>query len=210
MLGEEHPDTLMSMRALGVLYRLEGRYSEADAMLTKALETQRRDLGGENPSTLGNLDDFAALRKNQGKYAEADALFASALETRRRVIGPAHPDTLNDMVSLAEVRLEEMKYADAESLLREALSSYEKTAPGSSSQYRSQSLLGASLAAQGRFAEAEPLLVEGYHGMTEQTEAIPFEYRPGIDKAGQRIVQLYERWEKPDKAAAWRDKLSQK
>jgi hypothetical protein len=130
-----------------------------------------------------------------------------ALPRATRILGSAHPDTLDDMASLAEVRLEEKKYADAEPLLREALAGYEKTAPGSWPQYRSQSLLGASLAAQTKFAEAESLLVEGYRGMIQKTEAIPFEYRSGIGQAGLRIVQFYEGWGKPDKASAWREKL---
>jgi eukaryotic-like serine/threonine-protein kinase len=205
-MGEEHPDTLIAMHALGVLYRQEGRYAESEALLTKALETRRRVLGQEHPDTLGTLDDLAALRQRQGKYAEAETFFASALDARRRVLGPAHPDTLDNMISLAEVRIEQKKYADAEPLLREALAGYEKTAPGSWPLFRSQSLLGSSLAAQGRFAEAEPLLVEGYNGMTGQTEEIPFEFRSTIDGTLQQIVQMYERWEKPDNAAAWRNK----
>jgi hypothetical protein len=61
-------------------------------------------------------------------------------------------------------------------------------------------------ASQGRFAEAEPLLVDGYNCMTGQTEEIPFEFRSTIDRTLQQIVQMYDRWEKPEKAAAWRNK----
>jgi eukaryotic-like serine/threonine-protein kinase len=210
VLGAENASTLVSMDGLGTLYRAEGRYAEAEPLLTKALEARRRILGEEHPSTLNSVHDLAALRKSEGKYVEADALFATALGARRRVLGPAHPDTLDDMVSLAEVRLEEKKHADAEPLLREALAGYEKTTPGSWTQYRCQSLLGASLAGQGKFVEAESLLVDGYRGMTSQTEAIPFEYRSGTEQAGLRIVQLYEGWGKPDKAGAWREKLPAK
>jgi hypothetical protein len=69
---------------------------------------------------------------------------------------------------------------------------------------------GLCRAAQGGFAEAEPLLVDGYQGMLQQQAAIPFENRTGISQAGQRIVQLYEGWEKPEKAAVWRAKLKLK
>jgi non-specific serine/threonine protein kinase/serine/threonine-protein kinase len=206
LLGAEQPDTLESMRALGGLYRLQGRYAEAETLLSNALETRRRVQGAEHPETLGTLDDLAALRESEGKYAESEALLVSALDARRRVLGPANPDTLGDMVSLAELRIEQKKYGDAEPLLREALANYEKTAPGSWPHLRSQVLLGSSLAAQGRFAEAEPLLVDGYNGMTGQTEQIPFEFRSTIDRTLQQIVQMYEHWEKPEKAAAWRNK----
>jgi tetratricopeptide (TPR) repeat protein len=206
LLGDEHPDTLESMRALGGLYRLQGRYAEAETLLSKALETRRRVQGVDHPDTLGTLDDLAALRESEGKYAESEALLVSALDARRRVLGPANPDTLGDMISLAEVRIEQKKYADAEPLLRGALAGYEKSAPGSWPLFRSQSLLGSCLAAQTRFAEAEPLLVDGYNGMTAQTEQIPFEFHSTIDRTLQQLVQMYERWEKPEKAAAWRRK----
>jgi eukaryotic-like serine/threonine-protein kinase len=206
LLGGEHLDTLESMRSLGVLYRLEGRYGEAETLLTSALETRRRVQGVEHPDTLGTLDDLAALRESQGKHAEAEVLLVSTLDARRRVLGPENPDTLDDMISLAEVRIKQKRFADAEPLLREALAGYEKTAPGSWPLYRSQSLLGSSLAAQGRFVEAEPLLVDGYNGMTGQTEAIPFEFRSTIGWTRQQLVQMYERWKKPEEAAAWRNK----
>lgn len=210
LLGAEHLDTLVSMRGLGVIYRVEGHYAEAEPLLSGALETQRRILGNEHPATLGTLDDFAALRRSQGRYSEAEALYASALETRRRVFGSAHPDTLDDITALAEVRMELKKYAEAEVLLREALAGYEKQAPKSWSRYRSECLLGTSLVAQGRFAEAENLLLSGYGGITEQPDTVPFEFRGEVDETPQQIVELYERWEKPDKAAEWRDKQVRK
>ena len=38
MLGREHPDTLTSVNNLGVLYHSQGRYSEAEPLLKRALE----------------------------------------------------------------------------------------------------------------------------------------------------------------------------
>jgi eukaryotic-like serine/threonine-protein kinase len=210
LLGEDHLDTLTSMHSLGVLYDLEGRYEQAEPLLTKVLETRRRVLGNEHPDTLDIMDDLAGLRQSQGKYEEAAALLESVMDTRRRVLGPAHPDTLEAMSSLADVRLDQKKYADAEPLLREALSGYEKTAPDTWNQHWNQTLLGASLAGQSKFAEAEPLLVDGYEGMTRQEEASSITSQPELDKAVQRIVQLYESWGKPDKAATWKEKLSGK
>jgi len=207
VLGEEHLDTLLSMHALGGLYRLQGRYAQADPLLAKALEARRRLLGDEHPDTLANMHDLALLRQNQGNYAEASALFATVLEKRRHVLGSAHPDTLDTILSLSDVCLAQNQYAEAEPLLREALATYESTNPGSWQRNRAQSLLGASLMAQGKFAEAEPLLLDGYNGMLQQKSAIPFENRSGIAQTGELIVQLYEKWGKPEKAAQWRETL---
>jgi tetratricopeptide (TPR) repeat protein len=206
VLGEEHPDTLGSVNNLGTLYRCEGKYAEAESLLTRAVEVRRRVLGAEHPSTLASVKELAGLKRSQGNYAGADALFTSVLEARRRVLGPSHPDTLEVMTSLGEVHLQQKRYADAEPLLREALTNYERTASDSGERYRSQSLLGASLAAQRKYAEAEPLIISGYEGMTRRATAMPFEDRPIVEQAADRIVQLYESWGKPEKAAEWREK----
>ena len=207
VLGGEHPDTLGSVNNLGVLYRSEGKYAEAEPLLKKGLDGRRRVLGAEHPYTLISMKDLAMLKQSQGNYTAADALFASALDSRRRVLGPAHPDTLEVMTSLAEVRLQQAQYTDAEPLLREALANYEKAASDSWQRYRCQSLLGASLAAQGKYAEAEPLLISGYQGMLQREATISFEQRPGITGAAERIAQLYEKWGKSAKAAEWRAML---
>ena len=54
-------------------------------------------------------------------------------------------------------------------------------------------MLGVSLLAQRKYAEAEPLLSEGYPAMKADSV--------------KRVVELYERWGKTNKAAEWREKL---
>ena len=67
------------------------------------------------------------------------------------------------------------------------------------------SLLGASLAGQDKFTEAEPLLLDAYNQMKDNAETIPNQYRDErIREALERIVNLYESWGKPDEAAKYR------
>jgi eukaryotic-like serine/threonine-protein kinase len=204
VLGEEDLDTLISTQALAELYRMEGRYADAEPLLTKALEAQSRRLGDEHPATLEARYDLAMLRADEGKLAEADALFASVWKSRHRVLGAEHPDTVEAMTALAATQVKEGRYLDAEPLLREALADDEKSDPGSWERFKAQSLLGASLAGQHKYADAEPLLADAYHGMAQQISSIPFDERSSISETGQRIVALYENWNKPDKAAEWR------
>jgi len=207
LLGEEHPDTLGSVNYLGTLYRCEGKYAEAEPLLTKAVEGRGRVLGAEHPYTLISMKELATLKQRQGNYADADVIFTSVLEARRRVLRPSHPDTLEVMTSLGEIRLQQKRYTDAEPLLREALANYEKAASNSWQRYRAQNLLGAVLSAQSEYAEAEPLLVSGYQGMIQREATVRFEDRPSLSRAGERIVQFYEEWGKPEKAAAWHEKV---
>ena len=65
-------------------------------------------------------------------------------------------------------------------------------------------LLGGALIGQKKYAEAEPLLLAAYEGMNLQKK----ENTPPIDsqlaETMERLVQLYEAWEKPDEADRWR------
>jgi hypothetical protein len=62
-----------------------------------------------------------------------------------------------------------------------------------------ESDLGACLSAQGRLAEAEPLLVRGY----EEGRAAQGVYRADAERALRSLVAHYERAGRPDAAARW-------
>jgi non-specific serine/threonine protein kinase/serine/threonine-protein kinase len=99
------------------------------------------------------------------------------------------------------------KYAQAEALAREALKSREKT--NTWERYNCESILGASLAGQKEYKQAESLLFSGYEGMRQQESTIPAASRVQVKQAGKWIIQLYQDWGKPEKAAEWRAKLQE-
>ncbi len=217
-LGEEHPDTLSSMDSLARLYSNQGKYEQAESLFAKALDGQRHVLGEEHPDTLTSMYNLARLYLKQGKYTQAESLFIKVLEARRRMLGSEHADstflgpesdTTHVLAALGKLRLEQQRYVDAKSFLLEALSGQEekKNGPASWQRYDTQSMLGASLVAQSKFAEAEPLLVAGYKGLIQRKATIPWESQSVLEQAGERVVQLYNDWGKPEKAATWRDEL---
>jgi non-specific serine/threonine protein kinase/serine/threonine-protein kinase len=210
VLGADNPQTLVSMNNLAAMYRDEGRYAEAESLYGRVVESQRRVLGPEHPNTLAAMNGLAQVFLGQGRQTEAEALLTSTLDIRRRVLGSDHPATTSVLESLGEIRLLQDRYADAEVLFREALANREKRRPDGWERYQSESLLGASLEGQGKYAEAEPLLVSGYQGIVQRGAAIPFEHRDCIQRSGERIVRLYEKWGKPEKAVEWRGNLEGK
>jgi tetratricopeptide (TPR) repeat protein len=207
ILGATHLETLRNMQELGLLYRDEGKQAQAEQLLTQVLEMQRRVLSPENPDTLRSMTSLGLVYHDEGKDQLAEPLLIKALELRRRVLGPANPDTLDTMGTLAEVQLKEQKYADAEPLLREGVGTTEKTRPEGWNRFYLQGLWGASLAGQKKYSEAEPLLVSGCEGMLQRESSMPAGRRAAVEQSGARIVQLYEDWGKPEKAADWRQKL---
>ncbi len=58
------------------------------------------------------------------------------------------------------------------------------------------------------YAEAEPLLLSGYEGMKQREEKIPAQGKIRLTEALRRLLELYDTWDKKDKADEWRKKLT--
>jgi hypothetical protein len=143
---------------------------------------------------LAVINNLAALYRSEGNYAHAEPVFTHALEVQRRVLGEAHPNTLNTLNNLALLYLNQHKYSHAGALLRPALNGLETTTPDSWTRYDCQSMLGASLAGEKKYAEAEPLLLTGYEGMLAREASMPASSRFKLKESGRWIVQLYQDW----------------
>ncbi len=104
-------------------------------------------------------------------------------------------------------RLAQRKYVEAEPVLRECLAKRTELASDDWKTYNAQSLLGEALSGQQKYAEAEPLLTAGYEGMKQREATIPPEAKSRLPLALERLVRLYEAWDKPDEAAKWRQEL---
>jgi tetratricopeptide (TPR) repeat protein len=210
VLGAEHPSTLTVTGNLGRLLRIEGKYAQAEPLALRVLETQRRVLGEEHPGTALSLLNLALLYQDERKYAQAEPVLEKCATIRRKALGLGHTDTLYAIQRLGSLYRDEGKYARAEAALREAVAGYEKVRPSAWEKYQSESLLGASLMAQQRYAEAEPLLLSGYRGLIQQEAAIPMGSRQPWRPAGEWIVELYRAWGKTDQVSAWRAALQAK
>jgi eukaryotic-like serine/threonine-protein kinase len=70
-------------------------------------------------------------------------------------------------------------------------------------------MLGASLAGQRKYADAEPLLLSSYEGMIQRESTMSADDRSNLADAGNRIVKLYQSRGKSDKAAEWRQKVQE-
>jgi tetratricopeptide (TPR) repeat protein len=204
VLGPEHPDTVNSMTNLANDYSDEGKYAQAEALYSQTLEIQRRVLGPEHPYTLAALTGFVSLYKRQSKYGGAET---QAMAGRLHALGSEHPDTMASAADLALAYQSQGKFAGSEALAREALELGRKKQPDDWQRFRAESLLGASLAGQKKYVEAEPLLLEGYKGMLQRMATIPASDRVELEQAGQSIVQLYQDWGKLAQAAEWIQQL---
>lgn len=206
VLGAEHDDTLISMNNLANARVFQGKYAPSETLYSDALAISRRVLGSEHPLTLAIFANAASMYQRQGKYALAEASNFQILAGRRRVLGPEHPDTMESVAELALACLSQRKFTESEPLAREALEFTRKKQVDDWQRFRAESLLGASLAGQKKYAEAEPLLVEGYQEMAARKERMSVPDWYYLDRACEWLVQLYQDWGKPDRAAEWRQR----
>jgi tetratricopeptide (TPR) repeat protein len=205
VLGPEHPDTLLSMGNLAATYAEERKYAQAEPLFRQTLEIARRVLGPEHTNTLGFLSDFATMYQREGQFALAETYAAQVLAGRQRAGGSEDPaDIQSAVANLALVYVSEGKFTEGEPLARETLEFEEKSQPDNWERFRAESLLGASLAGQKKYAEAEPLLLAGYQGMLARKEMMGAPNLYYLNRSREWLVQLYQSWGKPEKVAAWR------
>ncbi len=162
VLGDEHPDTILSVINTGVLLRSQGKLPEAEVRYRQALETSRRVLGGEHPDTLTAIHNMGFLLQEQGKYNEAERYCLEALEKRRRIRGREHPETLTSVSNMGYQLQIQGKLTEAEPYWVEALEISRRVL----GQEHPDTLaainnMGFLRRAQGRFAESESFFREG-------------------------------------------------
>jgi serine/threonine protein kinase/tetratricopeptide (TPR) repeat protein len=213
-LGPDHPDTLLTRVNLGVNYRDAGRPEDGARLMEQALGQARgrpdvmRRLTWVTPELAAAYTAAGQHTKAEPLHAKAEPLFREGLEQARRQSGPTDRRSAGVMAKLAFNLIGQRKWSEAEPLLRECLAIRKRATPDDWSTFSAQALLGEALLGQKKYAEAEPLLIEGYEGLNARAAKVPATYRFFLTAAGARIVQLYDAWEKPDKAAEWRQKLA--
>ncbi len=205
VFGEDNQWTITSAKALGLIYGAEGRFKEAEPILRKVLEDTRRVQGAEHLNVASAMTYLGVLYQDEGKNDLAEQTLTEALALDRKRLQPGELATRTCLTALARLRLTQRKYAEAESELHEAMNGTGNQNTQIWDTFDRQSLLGASLLGQGKYADAEPLLLSGYEGLQKQSPAISVD--ANLPEAGQRLVQLYTAWEKPDKADEWRRRL---
>ncbi len=163
-------------------------------------------MGEVHPHTLDVVVDLANMYQRQGNYSLAETRAEQGLVGRRHALGTDQPATLASAADLVLAYVSQGKFAEGERLARETLDLDRKKQPDNWQTFRAASLLGASLAGQKKYAEAEPLLLEGYQGMVARKQRIAVPDQSHLDRAHEWLVRLYEAWGKPEKANEWRKK----
>jgi hypothetical protein len=143
-------------------------------------------------------------------YAQAgdDARLANLLQEQlaeaRKTLPKDSPQLAGVLAQIGLLLSEHKKSTEAETLLRESLAIRQKTQPEVWTTFNAQSLLGGALLLQKKYADAEPLLLQGYQGMKQREKTIPALGSTRIPEALDRLIDLYTATIKPDEVKKWR------
>jgi tetratricopeptide (TPR) repeat protein/predicted Ser/Thr protein kinase len=233
LFGERHPNSLRTMGQLESAYwhdarseQAKGACTQAKAQYAHAAELMTRHLkislsvshAEEQPDSLAIRLQLGQVYGAQGEYKKAEEVF---LELRSAPLPPGvfsdsrNPQVRGIVTHLGWARLHQGKYVEAEAVLREAIPFFDQSdGPGLTIKVNWSGILGASLVAQKRYAEAEPRLLSSYEG---RALGIIGPWSPGTrgqapilftaEEAGNWILRLYKEWGKPDKVIEWQRML---
>ncbi len=163
VLGPAHSETVAAACNLGRLLTDRGRFDEAQQTYDIALAATRKahtrphvDIG----SVLSDMGKLAFARK---QYAEAEQRYREALQVYQVTLPPGHGYTAAALTTLGRTQLELNRPKDAEATLQRAIEEWSREWGTDSPWYAlARAFLGRAWAMQGRFAEAEPALLETY------------------------------------------------
>jgi tetratricopeptide (TPR) repeat protein len=204
--GESHQSRGPLLAEIAFVTEALGRPEEAESFYSRAREASVGQWIGLD----GLCEWFLACRRmREGDLQGTEAHLRTALDLNRRSIGEEHGNTIEMRLSIAVVLCLKGEEAEAEPMLRELAAMGEaprRVLAGRILKLEwlrcyAMSLLGDALAREGKYAEAEPLLVQGFEGM-DPPDAHAVRKREALD----RIVKLYEAWGKLELAAEWRRK----
>jgi len=202
-LGLEKVETLASLNNLAMALYFLGELDEAEELLRKGAEAMQNAHGKDFIYTVHLQYVLARVLLEKKSYKETEELGRSTLERRRRIFAPGHEFIGRSLAVLGRILAEQGKTAEAEPLLQEAGTLFRKTCPNKKELIAdAENWLGACLVVHKQFEPAERLLVPSYE-ILKAEPGVPERFK---DKARQHVLQLYEAWVKPEKAAAYRDK----
>jgi serine/threonine protein kinase/tetratricopeptide (TPR) repeat protein len=206
-LPPDHPDILQSMNNLAFVYEYRPLYDQAEPLFREAVAGARKKLGLQHPQTQQYMNNLADLYSKQARPHLAEPVLREVAAFLGEKFGRGSPRYAGQLALLSRSLLEQQRFADAEPLAREALTVLQHQEPELWTTFQAKSLLGGALLGQKKYADAEPLLCQGYEGMEKRELKIPKRDKERLTQALERLVQLYDVWGKPDKAAHWRKSL---
>jgi tetratricopeptide (TPR) repeat protein len=199
-----------SAMTLALTYVDAGQPAEGAARMDKVRECRFKTTGGAYDTLFEHTRSCAYQRA--GRLDEADHVMRVLADALRQRGARGVIDLARNLEMLSENLLLQHRYSEAAQTARESIALYEKKGKKGADEIDwrlpyVKNVLGGALLCQKKYAEAEPLLLQGYEGMKRAEALIIAEYRCRLPEAGERVIRYYEETKQPEKARAWREKM---
>ena len=171
------------------LQRLE-KMDEAEGFRRERVEILRHAYGDEHANTLGPANGLAWFLKDRGKLQQAEALARQTVEASRRALGEDHDTTIASADTWAVILYLQGRYSDA-------VAEFDLVVPVARRKWGKQYLermssvvYGRCLTELGRYEDARDILLATHES--------------GDASALDALIDLHDKWGKPEKGAEYR------
>lgn len=199
---------IMNANNYAALLLERGRVDEAEPVARAALACAERLFGPQHPESSRLMTLTADVLLARGDPIAAEQLARCALECRLATFPSEHlliSVNLNQAADALAASGDVAAAIEGEALAIEALAMHRRQKRENFWWFaESQSVLGACLRAQGRYADAEALLLPAYEKIRRSRGARSHAARAAL----QRVIALYDAWERGDCAAQYRALLA--
>ena len=166
--GNDHPETAANLTALAQPLTFDKKEAEAQTLLERALEIQKRVNGPINATVATTQNQLGIVAFQAKRLDAAKAYFTAARDTWQQLFGDAYPSIAVAYSNLGSVCLEQKDLPCAEKMYRTAVTRLDASSANSLNDAVAHLKLGRALLRENRFAEAEPESLFGYRFLIKQ------------------------------------------
>ncbi len=201
---EEHPKVANTLHDLANCLRERGVFEEAETYHHEALAIYKKNYGHEHPTIATSNYSLAILYQERGDVERAKTHYREAIDIYEKT--GYHSWRPYPLIRLGMLLIGQNEIDEAGAVIEEGLSAGKasRLPETNMTMVLGNILRGAILTQRGRFEEAEQVLKAAYQ-IVETTPEPPQDVQR---EALQRLVALYEAWQKPDKAESYRTLLT--
>ena len=111
---------------MGVVYYEQGKFTDAEVCLKRALEIDKGILGQENQDVAAILNNLGNVYIDMNRVADAEKCYVDALAIYRKIKDETDPDVIDGFINLASFYSDEKEYDKAEKLYLHVLEIFKK------------------------------------------------------------------------------------
>jgi len=147
------------MNQLGLLFKQQIRFSDAENLYRRAIANDEKNFGAEHPNVAIRLNNLAALLHVTNRLSEAEPMMRRALAIDEKSFGTEHPKFANRLNNLAQLLQDTNRLSEAEPMMARVVSIFEKAlGPDHPQVAVALNNLAQLLKATNRLSDAEPLM----------------------------------------------------